>query len=134
MRDTASAINVLLVEDSPIVILAQKVLLEEYGFTVEIAKTGKLAIQKARNTHYHLIIMDLGLPDIDGIDVTKSIKAIGKNTTTPIVALTAHHKREEYCLNAGMLKVFSKPLTLSLCQKIRSFICGITEDLSYDAR
>ena len=118
-------IKVLMVEDSDIVILAQTMLLETYNFNVDVAETGYKGIEKANTSKYQLIIIDIGLPDIDGIEVAKQIQRIGKNTTTPIIAITAQHdsKKAEDCLNAGALRVFKKPLVLSTCKQIREFIC-----------
>lgn len=115
-----------MVEDSEIVILAQKLMLEKYGFDIDVANTGYKGVEKANNTEYQLIIVDIGLPDIDGVEVAKQIKRISKNTQTPIIAITAQHdtQKAQDCLNAGALRIFRKPLVLETCKQIKEFICS----------
>ena len=113
-----------MIEDSEIVILAQQLLLKRYGFDIDVARTGYAGIEKANQNSYELVIVDLGLPDIDGISVAKTIQHAGKNTNTPIIAITAQHdsKKAEDCLSAGVLRVYRKPLVLETCQQIKEFV------------
>lgn len=105
--------NILLVEDSPIVALATSRMLAAYGYNVDIAETGKLALEKFNSQVYDIILMDIGLPDIDGITVSHRIRDTEKSsnkTKTPIVAITAHKDK-----SADEMKIFDyvyiKPFT-----------------------
>lgn len=107
--------QVLLVEDNPMIAKIVILHLNQLGCTVSHAPNGQTGIKMAREKNYHLIVMDIGLPDISGIDVTKQIRLDESNShaPVPIVALTAHIdvERKEQCIEAGMQAVLSKPFT-----------------------
>lgn len=81
----------------------------------DIATNGREAVKMVQAHPYDLVLMDIGLPDMDGIEVTKQIRALNNPDVAkvPIVALTGHandpEKRNE-ALEAGMQDVFSKPI------------------------
>ena len=104
--------KVLLVEDDFLIALANKTILQDIGCQVDVAPTGSKAIDLSANNIYDLILMDLGLGDTTGYAVTEQIKSDGINSTTPVVALTAHPASDvqEDCLKVGMLAVETKPL------------------------
>lgn len=113
-----NTLTVLLVED---VLLAQKMatlLLEQLGCQVVLAKTGAEAIQLASEQTFHVIFMDLGLPDIDGITVAETIKK--NENRIPIVALTANSDQQtrDACLNADFEGFIAKPLTLDNAREV----------------
>lgn len=104
--------QLLFVEDNPITATLIKTMLEKLGHFADIAKTGQEAIQKAQQKPYDLILMDIGLPDIDGVETAKTIwRTVNKDI--PIVALTSHSTEEnmEDFINQGMLTVLTKPVT-----------------------
>jgi PAS domain S-box-containing protein len=105
----------LIVEDQPIAALAQKTLLVSQGCKVDIVENGKAAIEQVQKYLYNFILMDIGLPDINGYEVTKNIRSLEANTKhrTFIVGLTGHTDPEEkqLGLDAGMNVVLTKPLT-----------------------
>ncbi|KTD35423.1 sensory histidine-kinase / response regulator [Legionella moravica] len=108
--------HILVVEDNHIASKMQKIILEGMGFEVDCAMTGEEGVDLALNKKYDLIIMDIGLPGIDGIESTIKIRMDQSrinNTLTPIVAVTANEEplKREQCLEAGMDDVFSKPFT-----------------------
>jgi CheY-like chemotaxis protein len=105
--------NILLVEDTRIAAIVASSLLTSAGCLVDIAETGTDALKLVSQKKYDLILMDIGLPDIDGIAVTKQIKEQETVKHIPIIALTAHDKEElkQKCLDVGMEKVLPKPLT-----------------------
>ena len=110
-----SPARVLLVEDTPIAQKAATLRLQEMGCIVEVAKTGKQALKKIRNQHFDIIYMDIGLPDITGIEATKEIRAWQlkhQQKPIPIIALTAHIDEQDakLCIAAGMNDVLHKPL------------------------
>jgi len=107
-------VRVLVVED---ILIAQKIArltLSGLGCIVDIAATGMQGLKMAEETRYQLILMDLGLPDIDGIELTRMIRrSIKINYHVPIIALTAtnHNDDKLACLEAGMDDFLLKPLT-----------------------
>ena len=101
--------HILLVEDHIINQIATKKVLEKWGkITVDIAKNGKIAIEKANSNNYDLILMDIQMPILDGMAATAIIR---KSSNLPIIALTAHASDEEKekCLNIGMNEYITKP-------------------------
>ena len=108
--------HILLVEDSPMVQVVTKTLLNDAGFQVDIAGTGAEAIAMFSSGKYGLIYMDIGLPDMDGYAVTQAIrekeKLAEKPIITPIIALTGHGAIDvqTFCGKAGMQGVLSKPI------------------------
>jgi two-component system, OmpR family, aerobic respiration control sensor histidine kinase ArcB len=106
------SIRILLVEDTEISAKVVKSLLLSLGcHAVDIAPNGKSALKQVRQHEYTFVLLDIGLPDMSGIEVAKSIRTW--NQHLPIVGLTAHidQEKEEACLQAGMEKVLSKPLS-----------------------
>lgn len=115
------AIKILLVEDNPLVQKVTATIMQSCHCEVDLARDGQTALDKIQQQIYDLIIMDIGLPDIDGHNVTMKIREFEKNIRhTPIVALTAHASEKERAegLKAGMDDYFSKPLTLPLAKQI----------------
>ncbi len=106
-------IKVLEVEDNPLNMELVIELLTMHGFTVHSAIDGEEAIKKIEKEVYDLILMDIELPGIDGIEVTKIIKAKYKNI--PVIALTSYAMKgdKERFINAGFDDYVSKPLVVS---------------------
>lgn len=104
---------ILLVEDDPIIQKVHRVMLERMGYRVDIAANGSQALALAK-TQYDLILMDIGLPDIDGLTVTAAIRQqFAAHKITPIIALTAYgHAVTEESLAAGIDEVAVKPIKL----------------------
>lgn len=107
-------IRILLTEDNE---LSQKVvsrILNKYGYNVEIARNGKEALDLYNTNYYNLILMDVQIPEMDGLETTRRIRQIEKKTSryTPIVALTAFKSEEDFklCMEAGMDTYVSKPI------------------------
>jgi len=120
---------ILLVEDDEICTMVGQNTLRLMGHKVDGAMTGSEALEKALSKHYDLIFMDIGLPDIDGKEVTRKIRVAEKitNVHVPIVALTAHVDTDfkEICIEAGMDAVISKPIAKDQVENvIRAFIPG----------
>ena len=103
--------RVLLVEDSPINQEVAVCLLEGAGLRVDLADNGAEAVEKACATDYDLILMDMQMPVMDGLDATMEIRRRGR-TQVPIVAMTANAFGEDRqrCLEAGMNDHLSKPV------------------------
>lgn len=116
---------ILLVEDNETIRNAFGVLLEETGYRVCKAATGAEALELARTERPSLVLMDLGLPDMHGLDVTRKLKDGKETQHLSVVALTgrALDDDEEACLAAGCSGYLSKPVESSqLLAKIAEFI------------
>lgn len=105
--------KILLVEDNPINQKVIRIMLSNQGCNVEVASNGQQAKDHAHSNGFDLIFMDLGLPDITGLEVTRNLYAEGIfNTKTPIIALTGHVSEEDKtsCFDAGMADFLTKPI------------------------
>ncbi|TCS18466.1 response regulator [Caulobacter sp. BK020] len=107
----APGVRVLLAEDNPINALLARALLEREGCRVDRIASGDEAVSALSRGFYDLILMDLRMPGLNGIEATKALRERG--VTTPIVALTADAFDEDRraCLAAGMNDFLAKPLT-----------------------
>ena len=104
--------KVLLVEDNAI---NQEIALEwlrSAGLVVDVADTGKKAVEMAKPGAYDLVLMDIQLPEMDGYQATRTIRARPEFAELPIIAMTAHALKgdREKCLEAGMNDYISKPI------------------------
>jgi hypothetical protein len=102
----------LLAEDEPVNRIVARARLEDLGLVVDEAMDGAEALQSAQRQHYDLIMMDMQMPNLNGIDATRAIRADSLNMATPILALTANAFQEdrERCLAAGMNDHIAKPI------------------------
>jgi len=113
--------KILVVEDHPVAQCIAQLILKKLHYEVDLANTGLTALNKAEENHYDLIFMDIGLPDIDGIELTRRIRASKKITQQPpIIALTANfnESHKSQCLTTGMNDFLLKPLTSETAQAI----------------
>jgi len=104
-------VKILVVEDIALNQLLMKTLLEDFGFEMEVAGNGQLAVEKLRTTRYDIILMDLQMPVMNGFEATEYIRhELG--LTTPIIALTADVTTVdvEKCKAVGMNDYISKPI------------------------
>lgn len=110
----ANLSRILLIEDNLIAKKMAMHILSGLNCQVDHAPDGKTALQFASQQCYDLIFMDIGLPDMDGYEVTKRIRLQEWNidAPVPIIALTAHvdSENQQHCIEAGMNAVLSKPL------------------------
>ncbi len=106
-------LRILLAEDNPINQKLAIILLQKGGFSVDAVETGLLAIEKVQNEHYNVVLMDVQMPDLDGLEATRRIRLWENgNSHIPIIAMTAHALKgdRERCIEAGMDDYVSKPL------------------------
>jgi signal transduction histidine kinase/streptogramin lyase/ActR/RegA family two-component response regulator len=114
LNGETTRLRILLAEDNPVNQRLAIRLLERRGHHVDLASTGREAIAFAELERFDLILMDLQMPDMDGIEATAVIREREKHRggRTPIVALTAHSMKgdRERCLEAGMDNYINKPI------------------------
>lgn len=119
--------RILVVEDNPIAQMVTRKILQQLNCQVDLAINGKEALQLWKHNSYDLIFMDIGLPDLDGCEVTHRIRVqeVSNKSYLPIVALTAHagDENKSRCISAGMNAVLTKPLTAQKCEEtLKSFL------------
>jgi PAS domain S-box-containing protein len=104
--------RILLAEDEPVSQEISRYSLEDVGFIVDIAEDGQQALQLARQNRYSLILMDMQMPTMNGVEATQAIRTDSLNMTTPVLAMTANvfDEDRQICLDAGMNDHIAKPL------------------------
>lgn len=109
-------IKLLLVEDN---VLNQKLInltLSKYGFEIEVANNGKEALDKLKENRYDIILMDLMMPVMDGLETTRLIRELEKETgfKNIIIGLTAntYDADRDKCLKNGMDEYMTKPFDI----------------------
>jgi CheY-like chemotaxis protein len=110
--------NILLAEDN---LVNQKVaarMLRKLGFAADIAANGQEVLEKLSQRQYDLILMDMQMPGMDGLEASRRIRALSLAQPT-IIALSANVHREavDECLAAGMDGFLAKPITLEALQQ-----------------
>ena len=106
--------RILLAEDNLVNQRLVKRLLEKVGHTVVVVGNGREAVESLKNDTFDLVLMDVQMPEMDGLEATRAIREVEKITQAhiPILALTAHAMRgdQDKCLAAGMDAYLTKPL------------------------
>jgi signal transduction histidine kinase/ligand-binding sensor domain-containing protein/CheY-like chemotaxis protein len=113
-RIAPAGLRVLLAEDNPVNQQLERRLLERRGHHVTIAATGRQALECLERESFDIILMDVQMPDMDGLEATEVIRARERDTGihVPIIALTARTMKEDRdrCLAAGMDAFITKPI------------------------
>jgi two-component system, sensor histidine kinase and response regulator len=108
-------LNVLLVEDNAVNQKLAERLLEKQGHSVVSADNGKEALVALENDHFDMVLMDVQMPEMSGVEATAAIRETERATGRhiPIIAMTAHALKgdREQCLEAGMDEYLSKPIS-----------------------
>jgi CheY-like chemotaxis protein len=111
IRERHGGRRVLVADDEPLNQEIARILLEDVGLTVETANDGAEAVAMCASRGYAAILMDMQMPNINGLDATRQIRAIDGYRELPIIALTANAFVEDRvrCIEAGMNDVLAKP-------------------------
>jgi len=105
-------VKVLVVEDNQVNQLLAKKILEKHSFETEMAENGKIALDKLKKTNFDIVLMDLQMPEMDGYEASRRIRALdSEKSGIPIIAMTAHtvDGDRELCMAIGMNEYISKP-------------------------
>ncbi len=114
-RETVAAargeLRILVAEDNPVNQIVATSMLRSRGHTVDVVETGTEALDAVKTRSYDLVLMDVQMPEMDGIEATRAIRQEPGLEALPIIALTAHALPEERdrCMAAGMNAFLSKP-------------------------
>jgi CheY-like chemotaxis protein len=110
-------LRILLAEDNPVNQRLAIRLLEKQGHSVHVVPSGRLAVETVEEHDYDVVLMDIEMPEMDGLEATRRIREREQATgrRTPIIAMTAHAMKgdEEKCLEAGMDSYLTKPIQLA---------------------
>ena len=127
IRESKRCLNILLAEDNPVNQKVAKKILEKMGHVVTIADNGRKAVDAFAQENFDLILMDVSMPELTGLEATGIIRSQEKATGDhiPIIAMTAHaiEGDRERCIEAGMDGYLSKPIKVDkLSQAIESMM------------
>ncbi len=127
---TAFQANILLVDDSVINLAVISSMLTTVGHRVDLAVCGVDAIKAVSDKNYDLILMDVSMPDMSGLEATKIIRQSTGINNMPIIAITAHALAgyKEQCLAAGMNGYLTKPISQKDLLSIINTWCAVNFD------
>lgn len=119
-RRPASDIQILVVDDNRTNQLVAKAMLNESGYLVDVAASGRDAVEYVSRKNYDLVLMDCNMPDMDGYEATKRIRSLaGNSASVPVFAMTAADNARDIkkCLDVGMDDYLIKPLALEVLRQ-----------------
>jgi CheY-like chemotaxis protein len=135
-RNTLSAIEnrsprILIVDDYDANIMIASNYMEYFGYDYDVAKNGKDAVDKAKSNEYLAILMDIQMPEMDGMEATMKIRDMeynAKRGRQPIIAMTAHLMAADCqaCFAAGMDAYLSKPFNPNELQAMLNHFSTMT--------
>jgi CheY-like chemotaxis protein len=114
LRETRQLQRILLAEDNVVNQVLASRLLEKHGHSVVVVNNGRSALEALDNEKFDLVLMDVSMPEMDGLETVAAIRARegARGFHMPIIAMTAHAMKgdRERCLEAGMDAYISKPI------------------------
>lgn len=113
--------KVIIAEDSSVIQNLTKKILQFQNYEITLAKNGEEVLEKIKNDNYDLILMDINMPKMDGIECTKFIRKMDRNKSTiPIIAITgnAMNYTIQDFKNAGINEYVQKPLNFDILVNI----------------
>ena len=127
LRKTHAGARILLAEDNLVNRELALAWLQDLGLVVDSACDGLEAVDQARDQLYDLVLMDMQMPEMDGLEATRAIRKLPRWQTVPIIALTANAFDESHraCEAAGMNDLITKPVGLpALCATLERWLAG----------
>ncbi|MCE2594892.1 response regulator [Motilimonas cestriensis] len=118
-------ITIVIADDQPVLVKILASMLEPKGFKVETASNGAEAIMKAKVSDPKLLLLDIDMPILDGIETIKACKKIPNLSTIPIIMLTSYSDKEHFrtCLESGAIDYIVKPTNAeTLLKKVHAVI------------
>jgi two-component system sensor histidine kinase/response regulator len=122
--DTSDRLRVLVVDDNAVNLMIAHEVLSSAGMDVVDASDGQQAVDRVRAERFDLVLMDMQMPVMDGLEATRTIRAMPERQTLPILAMTANAMAadRELCLASGMDDVLTKPFDPDLLvDRVRSW-------------
>ena len=128
-------LSVLAVDDMPINLKLLTTFLKNSKINLTTANSGSAAIEQCKKTEYDLILMDIQMPNIDGVQATQHIRKIALNMGTPIIALTAHafNEDKQRFLSSGFDDFLAKPIDLECLIKVIELWCKRPDSQAFSA-
>ncbi len=111
MAEARRQLRILVAEDNPVNQEVARALLQRRGHDVTVVENGRLAVEVVQKGGFDVVLMDVQMPEMDGLAATRAIRALPAHAGIPIIAVTAHALAEEHarCLAAGMQACVVKP-------------------------
>lgn len=125
-RVSEAGLHVLVAEDEAVSQEFAAEALRRLMHRVSVVSDGAEALLRLESENFDLVFMDVSMPKIDGLEATRRYREIERGSRTPIVALTAHSRREDRvrCLEAGMDAVLTKPIDLKQLEEVIRSVTG----------
>ena len=119
-QDAQASLDILLVEDHPVNQKLAIALLSRWGHQVTVVDNGQLALDALAQHRYDLVLMDMLMPVMDGLEATRRFRQTEQGRRTPIVAMTANAMQgdRDLCIDAGMDDYLSKPIETTELQRV----------------
>jgi CheY-like chemotaxis protein len=134
IRNTGHSLRILLAEDNPVNQKLAVRVLEKLGHTVDVAENGRLAVEAVANDEFDVVLMDVQMPEMSGLEATRLIRQTEEQSGhhIPIVAMTAHALKgdKEKCLEAGMDGYLSKPISAGQLGEVLRCVAPIASSTS----
>ncbi|GAB6095912.1 hypothetical protein JCM14469_21650 [Desulfatiferula olefinivorans] len=128
-RKKSPGLKILVAEDNTVNQTLAVKMLTKMGHRPDIAEDGRMAVDMALNAAYDIVLMDMQMPRMDGLEATRHLRF--KGVTTPIVAMTANvfESDRDACLSAGMNAFISKPFKREAIRDILQTYCPTHDDM-----
>jgi PAS domain S-box-containing protein len=137
VADQRNSLDVLLVEDQVVNQMLATALLRRWGHRVTLAENGALALERLQAKRFDVVLMDMMMPVMDGLEATRRWRALESAPRTPIIAMTANAMQSDRdrCIEAGMDDYISKPFEpAALRQMLQRDVPGADAALNHPGR